>query len=286
MTRLVDGKLEKADLLTKHSMAYHETSSQDVFAGQRFGQDPFVTIQGLGAVAQLLRGKIPDSLNSINRSLNAARQVGHAYTIAEALKLASMYQQLSCNMVQLRLHCEEAITLSKHYEFNGVLATHEIFLAFADVVTHKDASRIPVIEHNLIVYEQKYGLLFIPYFKSILAEAYIQLGQYQEAFDVSNIILEDIEICGEKWVLPVAYCIKSEAAIRGKIGTTEQALEWYSKSLEYAYEQDARLMLGRTLQGHFFFDLDPELVEKYRALAGHDDESCLATNHDFITQKH
>ncbi|MBX2869610.1 MAG: AAA family ATPase [Acidiferrobacterales bacterium] len=285
MTRLVDGKLEKADLLTRHSVAFHE-SSKDLFAGQRFGQDPYVTIQGLGAVAQLLRGNIPDSLNSIARSLSAARRVAHPYTIAEALKVASMYQQLSCNMVQLRIHCEEAIALSERYGFDGVLATHKIFLAFADVITHKDKTRIPVIEENLVLYEQKYGLLFIPYFKSILAEAHLQLGQYQEAFDVSDIVLEDIEICGEKWVLPVAYCIKSEAAIRGELADIDSAREWYAKSLESAYEQDARLMMGRTLQGHFFFDLDPELVEKYRALAGHDDESFLTTNHDFITQKH
>ncbi len=285
MTRLVHGNLRKAVALTKLSVG-SQTASQDISAGQRFGQDPFVTILGLGAVSQLLLGKVSTSLISINRSLSVARQVGHPYTIAETLKLASVYEQLSGNMVQLRTHCEEAIALSKRYEFDGVLATHEILLGFANVVTYGDKSRIAIMERNLEIYEQKYGLLFLPYFRSLLAQAHLHLGQYQEAFDVADIILEEIEICGENWVLPTAYCVKSEAAIRGKIANLDNALVWYSNSLETAYNQDSILLLSRHIQSDFFYSLAPVVVEKYRTLLAQEIGTTKNVNHDLILQKH
>jgi len=189
-------------------------------------------------------------------------------------------------MVQLRIHCEEAIALSKRYEFDGILATHEILLGFANVVTDGDKSCVPAMERNLEIYEQKYGLLFLPYFRSLLAQAHLHLGQYQEAFDIADTILEEIEICGENWVLPTAYCVKSEAAIKGKITSQDEALTWYSLALETAYRQDSNLLLSRHIKNDFFYSLDPSVIEKYRALLAQRNGGYDEVNHDFIIQKH
>ena len=106
MTRLVDGKLSRADSLATASVSLYDRV-KDKRAGLRFGQDPYVTIQGLGAVAQLLRGQVSASFDSISRSVKTARSIGHPYTIAETLKLASMYEQIARNIDRLRAFCLE-----------------------------------------------------------------------------------------------------------------------------------------------------------------------------------
>ena len=285
MARLVDGKLDKADRFIDHAVKlYDQVENKKV--GLRFGQDPFVTIQGLGAVTKLLRGKIPESVEAINRSVSVARQIGHPYTIGETLKLASMYEQISRNMEQLRSYCLEAIDISEQYGFEGVLATHRMFLAFADLIRDDDARQVDVMKENLILYEQKYGLLFLPYFQGVLAEAMLMTERYEEAFETANLILQDIDQNGENWVRPVTLCIKSEAAIKGNLAPPEVSKRWYIESLDTAAQQDSRLMLGRTLKSHAYFEIDAESVRGYRQLAEHGDPSLLFANHDYIARRH
>ena len=285
MIRLVDGKLERADQLTDRAVSLYD-KVKDKKVGQKFGQDPFVTIQGLGAVAKLLRGRLCDSVIAIKRSINVARQIGHPYTIAETLKLASMYEQISRNTDQLRKYCVEAIEISDQYGFEGILATNRLFLAFADLARDNDPRHIEVIRENLIQYEQKYGLLFLPYFQGILAEAYLMTEQYEEAFETSESILQDIDQNGENWVRPVTLCIKSSAAIQGGLTTPAEAKQWFIESLDTAVKQDARLMLGRTLQGHGYFKLSPDVITRYRQIAEHGEDTLQMANHEYITTRH
>ncbi|MGI9318286.1 MAG: adenylate/guanylate cyclase domain-containing protein [bacterium] len=285
MSRLVDGKLDKADRFIDRAVAlYDEVDYKKV--GLRFGQDPFVTIQGLGAVTKLLRGEIPQSVKAITRSVDVAREIGHPYTIGETLKLASMYEQISRNMEQLRLYCLEAIDISEQYGFEGVLATHRIFLAFADLIRDGNLQQIEIMKDNLILYEQKYGLLFLPYFQGVFAEALLMVERYEEAFETANSILQDIDQSGENWVRPVTLCIKSEAAIKGDLATPTDCKRWYLESLDTAARQDSRLMLGRTLKSHDYFKLDAEAVRGYRQVAEHGDSSLLFANHEYIARRH
>ena len=285
MTRLVDGKLMKADKLSDTAVALY-SQVEDKYVGQRFGQDPFVTIQGLGSVAKLLRGRICASVIAINRSVEVARQIGHPYTIAETLKLAAMYEHLSRNTDQLRQYCVEAIEISDQYGFDGVLATTRIFLGFADLTKDRNPSHIETIRENLINYEQHYGLLFLPYFQSILAESYLLCHRYSEAYDSAETILRDVEQSGENWVMPTVLHVKAMAAIKGKLASPQQSSEWYEAALRTAKIQDARLILGRILLNHEYFNLADSILRDYRRIADHAEDSAQLANHDYISVRH
>ncbi len=266
MTRMVDGKLSKADKLNDQAVLLYD-QIQDKQIGLQLGQNPFVTIQGLGAVTKLLTGDIEGSVVGIKRSVSVARRIGHPYTIAETLKVASMYEQISDNMERLRNYCVEAIRLSEQYGFEGVHATHCLFLAFADLVQDKDPNQLGIIENNLILYEQKYGLLFLPYFQGLLAEAYLILERFEEAFDTAKKVLYDIEQNGEKWVQPQILRLMSEAACRGKLAPREKVGRWYRSAVETALTQHSTLFLGRILHNRSSFTLDPETARRYDVLA-------------------
>ena len=285
MTRLVDGKLARADDLATASVALYQ-KVKEKRAGLHFGQDPYVTIQGLGAVAQLLRGDIGTSFNSICRSLETARRIGHPYTIAETLKLASMYEQIARNIDRLRAFCLEAVKASELHGFEGVLATHRVFLAFADLVQNRDPDQLDIIRDNLLVYEQKYGLLFLPYFQSILVEGLIAMECHEEAFHESEQILGAIDDNGEEWVRPTILFMKSQAAMRGKLATTKECRGWYLESLEVARRQGARLTLGRALVTHAEYGVDEKAVSRHYALFGDGERSLDAMQLDYISRLH
>ena len=285
MTRLVDGKLPRADKLATGSVALY-ARVKEKRAGLHFGQDPYVTIQGLGAVAQLLRGQISESVNSISRSLDTARRIGHPYTIAETLKLASMYEQIARNIDRLRGFCLEAVKSSELHGFEGVLATHRIFLAFANLVQNRDPEQFDVIRDNLNVYEQKYGLLFLPYFQGILVEGLIVLERYEDAFHESEAILDAIQSNGEEWVRPNMLFMKSQAAMRGKLATTRECRDWYRESMEKARQQDARLTLGRALVRHPDYGLSKEDMSQYYSLFSAEEGVLEAMHFDYISRLH
>lgn len=266
MSRMVNGKFNRSVPYYNHAVSLYN-SEVDKNIGLKFGQHPFVTIQGLAAVNKLIAGDLPGSLEDNRRSLAVAREINHPYTIAETLKVAAMYEQLSLNMDRLRGHCLEAIEISDTYGFEGVNAIHRIFLAFADLITHRDADRIDDMKDNLLLYENKYGVLFLPYFQSLLAQGCLLMGRYEDAIGHSRCIIAQSERRGEKWMLAVLYCIMSEAAWRGELASREQIAEWYKSAVETAHAQGAILFMQRILNDRHSIALDPETALRYERLA-------------------
>ena len=166
------------------------------------------------------------------------------------------------------------------------MATHRIFLAFADLVQNRDPDQLDRIRDNLLVYEQKYGLLFLPYFQGILVEGLIALGSYEEAFHESERILEAIQGNGEEWVRPNMLFMKSQAAMLGKLATTRECRDWYLESMDAARRQDARLTLGRALVRHADYGMSQQALCRYYALFGTGDQSLEAMQADYISRLH
>jgi hypothetical protein len=197
-----------------------------------------------------------------------------------------MYEQISRNMERLRFFSEQAIEMSKEYGFDGVLATHRIFLGFADLVVNRRLSAVDQIRENLGHYENKYGQLFLPYFQSVLAEAQLIAGCYEDALATTRLMLDGIQRSGENWMLPRALLTRAEAATgTGRYCETEIG-GWYARSLHIAAGQG--LMLERALRKHRKFRVDPSVVRYYQELLH--EAKCSGRidtiNHEFITRRH
>ncbi len=285
MTRLVDGKLARADKLSDQSVVLYGDVRETRF-GLRFGQDPFVTIQGLGAVAKLLRGRLPESVQAIYRSLDVTRGIDHPYTVAETLKLAAMYEQISRNVDKLRQLSLEAMDISEKYGFEGVLATHRIFLAFADLVTNRDMDQLEVIRDNLVFYEKKYGLLFLPYFQGIQVEGQVLAEQFQDAFESASHILRTIKSSSENWMHPGVLLLKARAAAAGNLASATECRQWYLDSLKRAADQDALLTLVRGLRYGDEFGVRPEQLESYQQLCESRGDTLSLVHHDYVARIH
>ncbi|MEM7193998.1 MAG: adenylate/guanylate cyclase domain-containing protein [Pseudomonadota bacterium] len=246
ISRMVAGGFTSASRLFKKSMKMHK-QGLDKNTGMRFGQDPYVTILGLCAVNNLITDNVTEAMDEINRSVESARQVGHPYTIAEALRTSSMFEQLTRNLARLKKSATEAKTLSEQYGFDGLLSASNIFLAFGDIVAYKRDEDIAIIIENLNAYQEKYSLMFLPYFHGILAEAYLITDQFANAFNSAEEVLGLINSYGEEWSASLMLSIKAEAAYKGKLASDDHISTWVNQAVALAEKQHAWFFLRRIL---------------------------------------
>jgi tetratricopeptide (TPR) repeat protein len=252
MTRMFSGRFSSAEKFYYKSVIHYD-EVEDRNIGIRFGQDPYVTIEGMGAVNKLIRGhKVPSRLR-LEKSVQVARRIGHPYTIVEALRLAAVYEQISGDMDQLKDIAEEAIEISEKFGFEGLLAASNIFLAFSDIANSRNPHAIPKIIENLDRYREKYALLFYPYFQGLLAKSYLNLNLFEDAFTESNHVLQLIDKYGETWVQVPMMQIKAESAARGKLASGVEIIQWYEDAETLANKQEAILFRNQVIQSRMDF---------------------------------
>lgn len=246
MTRMFGGKFLSAEKFYRNSVRLYD-QIEDKNIGIRFGQDPYVTIQGMSAVNQLVRNNPKNSRLDMEKSVEIARSIDHPYTIAETLRLAAVHEHISRNMIGLKELAKEAIDISERFEFDGLLAASKIFLAFSNVITYREIHAIDIIRENLQRYKEKYALLLYPYFQGLLAESYLYMHNFQEAFTEANHVLLLIQKHGENWAQVPVMHIKAESAARGQLAGDSEIRQWYDEAEETAVQQNAELFLRRVI---------------------------------------
>ena len=245
MTRTVAGHLASAEPFYDRAVALYDGEPD---MGVWFGQDPYLTIRGLGAVNKLWLDKIPQSIDEIEQSVAAARKIGRPYTVAETLRVAAMYWQIAGDFAQLRTFAEETVSLAKKYGFEGLLAAGNIFLAFCDAVKTGTAGKSRVIRQNLNLYEKKYGKLFLPYFRGVRAEARLLVGDYKGAMKAAADALKLIDQYGEKCWQPHLLGIKAETAAKGNLAKPAEIAAWREDALSLAKLQQAQFTYRRLVE--------------------------------------
>ena len=291
MTRFFGGKFLSAEKFYDDSVKFYD-HIENKHIGIRFGQDPYVTIQGLGAVNRLIRNNSEKSKLEMKKSVDVARSIGHPYTIAETLRLAAVHEHIARDMISLRSHAEEAIEISEKFGFEGLLAASNIFMAFSNVVSYRDNHAIEVIRHNLDIYKEKYAFLLYPYFKGLLAESYLYMHRFQEAFTEANHVLLLIEKFGEVWVQVPMMHIRAEAAARGNLSSKVEVNLLYQQAEDIASEQSAELFLQRLKSSRLELQKSPDeqfsqITFQYSPKSANDSlnpdfETSLSSNHYII----
>lgn len=254
MTRMVTGKFAAAESFYDKAVKLYDQSRdrhRDQYMGVRFGQDPYVTIRGLGAVNKLLLNKVPQSAAEIGKSVAVARAIGHPYTVAETLRVAAMYQQIAGDLTQLGALAEETVALAQTYGFEGLLAAGNVFLAFCRVLRRGESGGAgnPREAHHmgrdLQRYEDNYGMLFLPYFHGVLAEARLALEDHRGAMQAAEGALAMVERFGEEWWRSRLLEIKADAAARGGLADAAEINRWRRAAIETAKAQQADFLLNR-----------------------------------------
>jgi predicted ATPase len=148
------------------------------------------------------------------RSLAIAQEVAFPFTTAVALDFAARRHQFFRNPRAAQERAEAAIAVSKEYGLSYRLALATMIRGWAVAEQGYPSEGIQQIQQGLAACHTMGIQLWIPYFLSLLAEAYSKDNQYEQALLALHEALVLAEKTGEVWWLPEIYRLKGKLMLQ------------------------------------------------------------------------
>jgi predicted ATPase len=206
-----------------------------------------IRVAGEGFVAWTLLalGYADQALAQSRHALAYARELLQPHTLAFALHVNCIFQQLCGDGPELRERSEELVALAAEQGYPHFVGTGTCFRAWAKV-----AAGGPIVEainelrHGLEAKQATGADIKLPYYFGLLAEAHGRIGQTSEELALLSEALDVVERTDERWFEAELYRLRGEA-LQAK-GDSESAELSFSRSLAKAQAQNAKLWELRT----------------------------------------
>jgi predicted ATPase len=173
-------------------------------------------------------------------SLALARELDHPMSIIVALAWACVFHDLRRDIEQVGEHARALIDLATEHDASQWLAMGTIFDGAVRVHLGEGEAAMARIRDGLTAYASTGAHLFIPYFLSLLARAYLTLGEPRPGLHVIADALERARTTGELLWEAELLRLQGElrlAAFPEQLGDVRDCLR---DAIEIARRQDAR----------------------------------------------
>jgi predicted ATPase/DNA-binding winged helix-turn-helix (wHTH) protein len=203
------------------------------------GENPGVSCHNWTALSTWFTGAADEAVAESERAILLARAASHSFSLASALAMAAVLRHYRREPAKTQILAEAAEILARAHGFRYFEAVGMILRGWARHERTGDSDAIEVIREGLGALKGTGALMDLPYFKSLLAEAYLRSGFASLA---SETIEDAIAIVDRSR----AYCYEAELhRIRGDIldasGNSADAVTSYERASQIAAEQGARL---------------------------------------------
>jgi predicted ATPase/class 3 adenylate cyclase len=205
-----------------------------------YGQDPGVACQSFAAWAICALGYPDQALQSIHKALTLAQELTHPFSAAYALQLAAVIHQLRREARAAQQRAEAVIALSTDQGFAYWLAFGTILRGWAITAQGGGAEGIAQVRQGLAAHRATGAGLHVPYFLSLLAEAYGEVGQPEEGLTALVEALAIVDNTGERHWEAELHRYKGEALLMKQKQKVGEAEECFQKALEIAHRQQAK----------------------------------------------
>jgi class 3 adenylate cyclase/predicted ATPase len=203
------------------------------------GLHPQVASQGFLAIVLFCLGYPVQALTRSTATIADARRLAHPPSLAMSLTNAARLLSFTGNGAALDEWAGELATMADEQGFLLWRAAGIIFRGWVRVNTGDVAEGISLLNRGLAAYRATGARAWVPYQIDLLARAYEIVGQIEQAVDLLDDSLEIIGRTGERWLTAELYRHKGQLLLRQ--GRSEAAEELYSKALNIAQEQEAKL---------------------------------------------
>ena len=205
-----------------------------------YGQDPAIMCRGFAAWAIWVLGYPDQALQSIHELLTLAQELDHSFSLALALHFAALLHHFR-REVQAVQECAEAlITLSTEQGFPFLLAYGTILRGWALTLRGEGAGGIARIHQGLVARRALGAEVHRPYFLTLLAEAYGEVGQPEEGLTVLVEALALVDKTGERHWEAELHRRRGELLLIEQGQKVEEAEECFRQALDIARRQQAK----------------------------------------------
>ena len=207
-----------------------------------YGQDPGVMCRCIAAKSIWMLGYPDQALQSIHEALTLAQECTHPFSLAYALGQAAYLHQFRREVQAVQERAEAVIAVSTEHRFPHWLKHGMILRGWALSARGEGAEGIAQIHQGLVAHRAAGAELQRPYFLSLLAEAYGEVGQPEEGLMVLVEALALVDSTGERNWEPEFHRRKGELLLmqQGKRQQVGEAEECFRQALDIARRQQAK----------------------------------------------
>ena len=220
----------------------------------RVGEDAGVTHRCYLALALWHLGYPEQALRVSQQTRKLAHSIGHPFSLAYAQHhLSWLYHNLRLP-AETKAASEEGIRTAAEQGFAMFHATGTLYKAAAVLLEGRPHEALPLLTRGLDAYRATGAGLALPYYLSILGDAYLQAGRPDDARDTLDEGLAIAERSDELCQKAELYRLKGELALRtgSQDGNAEEhfrrAIGTARDQLSKAWELRATTSLARLLQ--------------------------------------
>jgi len=190
----------------------------------------------------------PDrAVRMLNEVVARARRIGHPFGLGWALSMFSEVLCYRCDIEEQRKLLDECDQLGRENSL-PVLSAAQAPLRYgmAFIREGKAAEGIAALKAGLAVWDASGGKVWSPYGKSVLAEAMAMLGELDDALQLIDEQIEQVERPGWEERIHYAEILRLKGWMLTLNDDLEGAEKNYLASLDWAREQQAKSWELRT----------------------------------------
>ena len=169
-TDFIMGRFTSAAKHAELCIAHHDPVRQREYR-LLFGEDPGTICRGVSCWLAWLQGNPVEAQTSMEATIELARSLDHAFTLAQTLVIAARLYHYMGDVSGVRRVTDEALSISDRHGFPLFIAEATVWSGWADVVENGDPSGIDRLRSGLATYRSSGAEMFVPHHLALLGEA-------------------------------------------------------------------------------------------------------------------
>jgi class 3 adenylate cyclase/predicted ATPase len=212
----------------------------------RFGQDLRVTCLAFRSMALWLLGYPEAALNDADCALMEARQIDHAATLMFTLNFPILVNTYCGNYRSANEHLNELVALAEEKGATFRKAEGVLRRGYLLTLTGEAARAVEIVSAGIDLWRSAGSTIFTPEQEFMLAIAYADCGQFDDAWRCIGEAMASMQATGERWCEAEAHRVAGEIALKSPQRDEAKAQSHFEHSLALARAQQARSWELRT----------------------------------------
>jgi class 3 adenylate cyclase/predicted ATPase len=239
LTLLVTGNIAEARTHFDQALALYDPAEHRPLA-TRFGQDIMVVTLSNRSSALLLLGYLDAALADAERVIKEAREIGHAATLMYALQYTSVAHVHCGRYATAKAQSDELVALADekgapYFKAHGMLMQGWVFS-----LTGRPSDAIQMLTSGVAAFRLTGATVSIPGWLSSLANAYAELGQFDDAWRCIGEATTAVETTKERMREAEVNRVAGEIALKSPEPNVAKAEAYFERALAVARKQQAK----------------------------------------------
>jgi predicted ATPase len=239
VTLVLTGNLVEARVHLDQVIALYDPVEHRPLA-TRFVQNPGVAALIYRSLALWALGYPEAGLAGTEQALSEARETGHAGSLMQAMSLTGLTQLISGNYATAQAQSDEMIGMaeekgSAYYKASGMLRRAGVL-----ALTGNPSDAVSIFTSAIRVFRSAGTRLYFPVWLSLLARAYGELGQFDQAWSYIGEAITMVETTKQTWYEAEVHRIAGEIALMSPERDAAKADACFERALAVARAQQAK----------------------------------------------